>query len=133
MLGSLSRATKDLAEESVENQEAAEKLFDEQISAAHDDQWAMRVADSIGQSAAGTVTSMLNPALGMSLIYSQTFQASRAEYQSVAHEPGLDASDEAADRYAHEQAMVILRTGARGAWWGDAGAGKRRMGAVLCG
>lgn len=108
ILGSLSRASEDLTKENVERQKAAESLFDEQISTAHDDQWAMRVADGIGQSAAGTATTMLDPVLGMSLVYSQTFQASRAEYQAVARERGLDPSEEAADRYAHEQTMVQM-------------------------
>ncbi len=106
LLGSLSRASSDLSDESREAQKAAGSLFDDQISSAHDDQWAMRVADSMGQSAAGTAVSFLNPALGMSLMYAQTFEASRAEYQVSAVERGLDPSDEAADRYAHEQALI---------------------------
>lgn len=105
-LGSLSRATADIAEESREDQKWAEGLFDEQISSAHDDQWVMRVADSMGQSAAGTVTSVMNPVLGLSLAYAQTFEASRAEYLASASERGLDTSEEAAERYAHSQALV---------------------------
>ncbi len=104
--GSLSRSSEELAREAQSQGEEAHTMFPEVIDPAHDGLWIMRVADSVGQSAPGTAASILNPTFGLSLMYAQTYEAALREYRSVAVERGLDPSDEAADRYAHQQAIL---------------------------
>ncbi len=104
--GSLSRSSEDLAREAQSQGEEAHGMFPEVIDPAHDGLWIMRVADSVGQSAPGTAASILNPTFGLSLMYAQTYEGALREYRAVAVERGLDPSDEAAERYAHQQAIL---------------------------
>ena len=104
-LGSWSRSSEDLAGAHRERAQERQGLFSDEIVAAHDGWWVMRVADSVGQSAPGMVTSMMNPAFGLSLMYAQNFENASAEFEESMKAQGESYTPEEKERYAHTQSL----------------------------
>lgn len=104
-IGSLSRATEDLAQGWDENQKQAEEKYEPFIAKARDTQWGMQLADSIGQSLPGTVAAIANPAFGISVMYAQTYDSARQEYADSMQSQGLPIDPDKMGQYAHDQAV----------------------------
>ena len=104
-LGSLSRASEELAQGWDENQKQAAEKYEPFIAKARDTQWGMKLADSIGQSLPGTVAAIANPAFGLSVMYAQTYDSARQEYADSMRQQGLPIDPDKMGQYAHDQAV----------------------------
>lgn len=96
--GTLSRSFADVAEANRDRGKEIKEEYKDKIQESRNGELWMSVADSIGASAPSMGASMLNPAFGLALMYSQTFESSRAEFLEKGGDPAK------ADEYGHTQA-----------------------------
>ena len=101
-LGQVSRQTERLAREAEQNQVAAMTKWQPYISASRDTQWGMKLAEGLGETVPGVLTSIYNPILGAAAIYAQIYQGSLQQY--MAEKP--DATRDEAQKFANSQALA---------------------------
>ena len=101
-LGQVSRQTERLAREAEQNQVAAMRKWQPYISASRDTQWGMKLAEGLGETVPGVLTSIYNPILGAAAIYAQIYQGSLQQY--MAEKP--EATREEAQKFANSQALA---------------------------
>lgn len=105
--GSLSQAAGELADEArVAKQGIRAEYGKDRIRPERDKEFWMTVAGSLGGSAPSTGAAMLNPALGLSMMYAQTYAQAQDEYDASALAAGKNVDVAAREEYANKQAML---------------------------
>ena len=100
LAGTFSRSLEDVAAENRARKAEIVKEYAPLINESRNKELWMQVADSLGSSGPSMAGSMMNPLFGLGLMYSQTFDTSRAEFLEKGGDPAK------ADEYAHAQAAV---------------------------
>jgi hypothetical protein len=103
--GNLSRASEDLSADWQGKKSEAGEKYKGLIDAAKDSRFVMQLAESVGQSIPGTAASILNPALGLGVMYMQQYDHSKDEYAKKMEEQGKPVDSNQQAQYAHAQAF----------------------------
>jgi hypothetical protein len=106
-LGSVSRASADLATEARENQSAIRTDYtDKQITPERDKEFWMTVADGLGRTVPTAGAAILNPYLGLAMGYTQVYSNAEQEFDQAAAQTGKPLDPAARSDYAHSQALL---------------------------
>lgn len=106
-LGSLSRASGDLAAEARQNQAAIRADYtDKQITPERDKEFWMNVADGLGRTVPTAGAAILNPYLGLAMGYTQVYSNAEQEFDQAAAQAGKPIDPAARSDYAHSQALL---------------------------
>jgi hypothetical protein len=106
-LGSVSRASADLATEARENQSAIRTDYtDKQITPERDKEFWMTVADGLGRTVPTAGAAILNPYLGLAMGYTQVYSNAEQEFDQSAAQTGKPLDPAARSDYAHSQALL---------------------------
>jgi hypothetical protein len=106
-LGSVSRASADLATEARENQAAIRADYtDKQITPERDKEFWMTVADGLGRTVPTAGAAILNPYLGLAMGYTQVYSNAEQEFDQSAAQTGKPLDPAARSDYAHSQALL---------------------------
>lgn len=104
--GSLSRSAEDLVSEGEQNKANIKTRYSPYVDELRNQEFWMKVADSLGQSAPSTGSAILNAPLGLAMMFSQTYAGARDEYEKSMAEQGLPVDEDAASEYATKQASI---------------------------
>jgi hypothetical protein len=101
-LGRFSRLMETMSEEAVQNQQAAMKKYEPWITEAKNSDWGMQLADGLGHTLPGFLSTVGNPVLGLGVMYAGIYQQAATSYMQ--QKP--DATREEAQKYATEMALL---------------------------
>lgn len=99
-LGNLSRSAEDVAEADRQEKKDVAKNYVGKVFPQNNENFWMQVADSMGGSIPSMAVSMVNPVVGLSLMYAQTYEQSRGQFLEKGGDPAL------AHEYATKQAAM---------------------------
>ncbi len=106
-LGSVSRASADLATEARQNQATIRADYtDKQITPERDKEFWMTVADGLGRTVPTAGAAILNPYLGLAMGYTQVYSNAEQEFDQSAAQTGKPLDPAARSDYAHSQALL---------------------------